>query len=180
MKPIILTTERLILRPWKEEDLAIFAALNADPQVMECFPSTLTFDESKQLYERICAHIQMHGWGLWAAELKSTHQFIGFIGLSTIRYEAHFTPAVEIGWRLAKQFWGYGYAPEGAKAALDCGFETIGLQEIIAITVPKNMRSQSVMKKIGMTHDPKDDFDHPLLPKDHALSRHVLYRKKKI
>lgn len=179
IEPITLETDRLILRPWKESDLVPFAALNADSRVMECFPSVKTFEESRQEYERICTHIREKGWGLWAAELKSTGQFIGFIGLHTVRYEAHFTPAVEIGWRLAHEFWGNGYATEGAKAALEYAFKHLQLDELVSLTFIKNIRSQSVMKKIGMKHDPKDDFDHPLLSKDHKLSRHVLYRIKK-
>lgn len=177
--PVSITTDRLILRPWTESDLSPFAALCADPRVMECFPSVKTFDESKQEYERICGHIDQYGFGFWAAELKSTHQFIGFIGIKHVMFETPFTPAVEIGWRLAHEFWGKGYASEGAKAALEFGFTELGLDEIVSFTVPDNIRSQSVMQKIGMTHDPKDDFDHPLLPKNHQLSRHVLYRMKK-
>jgi 3-dehydroquinate dehydratase/shikimate dehydrogenase len=176
--PVTIETERLILRPWSEADLAPFAALNADPRVMECFPSVKTFDESNQEYERICGHIHQHGYGFWAAELKTTHQFIGFIGIKQVMFETPFTPAVEIGWRLAHEFWGKGYATEGAKAALEYGFKNLKLDEIVSFTVLDNIRSQSVMQKIGMTHDLRDDFDHPLLPKNHQLSRHVLYRIK--
>lgn len=172
----VLKTDRLILRPWKGADLVHFAALCGDPRVMECFPSVKTFEETNQEYQRICNHFTKNGWGLFAAELKSTNQFIGFIGLNTVSFNSTFTPAVEIGWRLAHEFWGKGYAPEGAKAALEFGFKTLGLAEIVAFTVPDNIRSQTVMRKINMTHSPGDFFEHPLLPKEHKLSRHILYR----
>lgn len=175
----VLTTPRLILRPWKETDLPYFTALNADPRVMEYFPSTKTSEETFQEYQRICNYISEFGWGFWAAELKESGQFIGFIGIKNVTFETAFTPAVEIGWRLAYDFWGKGYAPEGAQAALDFGFNTLNLQEIVSFTPTSNARSQSVMRKIGMVYHPNESFEHPWLPKGHPLSTHVLYRISK-
>lgn len=181
-KPIVLKTERLLLRPWKESDLEPFAAMNADIRVMEYFPSVLTRLESDQLVGRAMQKIERNGWGLWAAALLETDEFIGFIGLNIITasdLQVPFSPAVEIGWRIAYQYWGKGYAPEGALAALECGFKTEELKEIVAFTAFHNQRSRSVMKKIGMSHNPSDDFDHPKVPEGHHLRRHVLYRIKR-
>ena len=174
-----ILTERLILRPWHIEDLEPFAKLNADPRVMQYFPSTKTSSESAEMVKLFSSSIAENGWGLWAAALKETNTFIGFIGLQNVPFTAPFTPAVEIGWRLAYEFWGKGYATEGAMACLQFGFEILHLNEIVAFTAVQNERSRAVMERIGMHHNPLDDFDHPLLPKDHPLSRHVLYRKEK-
>ena len=171
-----IKTKRLILRPWKETDLESFARLNADPRVMEYFPSVLTREESDALARRISEHIQKYGWGLWAVSLIEADEFIGFIGLHSVRFQTAFTPAVEVGWRLAYDHWGKGYATEGAKAALHYGFECLNLKEMVSFTAAQNLRSQRVMEKIGMHHDPKDDFDHPELSVGHPLRRHVLYR----
>jgi RimJ/RimL family protein N-acetyltransferase len=143
---------------------------------MEHFPSTLSREESDAAVARIEAHFDQHGFGSWAVEIPSVAPFAGFIGLCHPRFEAHFTPCVEVGWRLAAEHWGRGYATEGAQAALTFGFETLGLPEIVSFTVPANWRSCRVMQKLGMTHNPDDDFDHPLLAPGHALCRHVLYR----
>lgn len=172
----MLKTERLILRPWREEDLELFAALNADPRVMEYFPSVKTIQESTQEYNYIKGSIEKHGWGLWASTLIGEDRFIGFIGLNNVGFKSHFTPAVEIGWRLAYDYWNKGYATEGARAALKYGFEILNLEEIVSFTAVQNQRSRSVMEKIGMTHDDKDDFDHPKLSEGHRLRKHVLYR----
>jgi RimJ/RimL family protein N-acetyltransferase len=171
-----LRTERLILRPWREEDLALFAALNADPAVMGHFPSVLTRAESDALATRIRADLAERGFGLWAVEAPGVAPFIGFIGLAVPRFEAHFTPCVEIGWRIAREHWGRGYATEAARAALAYGLGRLRLDEIASFTAVGNLRSRRVMEKIGMTHDPSDDFDHPNLPPGHPLRRHVLYR----
>ncbi len=171
-----LQTERLRLRRWRPADAAPFAALNADPRVMEHFPALLSREESDAAMARIEAHFDQHGFGLWAMEIAGVAPFAGFIGLAVPRFEALFTPCVEIGWRLAAEYWGRGFATEGAKAALAFGFESLRLEEIVSFTVPGNVRSRRVMEKLGMTHDPCDDFDHPLLPAGHVLSRHVLYR----
>lgn len=176
---VTLKTKRLILRQWKEEDFAPFAALNADPVVMEYFPSLLNREESDRLAQLISDKIEQKGWGLWAAALIETGEFIGLIGIENVPFTAPFTPAVEIGWRLAYNYWGKGYAVEGAKAALEYGFNTLNLPEIVAMTAAINNRSRRVMEKIGMHHDPKDDFDHPKPPEGHVLKRHVLYRLKK-
>jgi RimJ/RimL family protein N-acetyltransferase len=174
--PRELRTQRLLLRRWLPEDRDSFARLNANPQVMEFFPGVLSRQESDAMVERIEAHFQQHGFGQWAVEIPGMTPFAGFIGLAVPRFEAHFTPCVEIGWRLDAAFWNQGYATEGARAALQFGFGSLGLREIVSFTVPANQRSRRVMEKIGMTHVPGDDFDHPLLPEGHSLRRHVLYR----
>jgi RimJ/RimL family protein N-acetyltransferase len=174
-----IRTERLLLRRWREEDRIPFAAMNADARVMEHFPGLQTREESDAAYDRIQAHFEQRGYGLWAVEVVGGAAFIGFVGLAVPRFEAAFTPCVEIGWRLAAEHWGHGYATEGARAALVFGFEQIGLAEILSFTVPANARSRRVMEKIGMTHDERDDFEHPLLAEGHRLRRHVLYRIKR-
>lgn len=181
MLPII-KTERLILRQWKEEDREPFAELNRDPRVREYFTKLLTREESDESIKLISDHIEKRGYGLFAASLIETDEFIGFIGLQDVSFKAAFNelkPAVEIGWRLAFNHWGKGYATEAAKASLKYGFETLNLEEIVAITAVQNKRSRHVMEKIGMRYDPKDDFDHPRLPAGHPLTRHVLYRISK-
>jgi RimJ/RimL family protein N-acetyltransferase len=174
--PRELHTARLLLRRWRAEDRDAFAALNADPVVMEHFPAVSSRADSDAAADRIAAHFEKHGFGLWAVEIPGVAPFAGFVGLCVPRFEMHFTPCVEIGWRLAAAHWGHGYATEGAQAALAFGFEHLGLEEIVSYTVPGNVRSRRVMEKIGMRHDPGGDFDHPLLPAGHPLSRHVLYR----
>jgi RimJ/RimL family protein N-acetyltransferase len=174
--PQELRTDRLLLRRWRPEDLEPFAALNADPRVVEFLPGPLSREESDQRAARIEAHFAEYGFGVWAVEIPGVVPFAGFVGLSVTRFEARFTPCVEVGWRLAAQYWGRGYATEGAKAALDFGFNELKLDEIVSFTVPDNVRSRRVMEKIGMTYDPAGDFDHPVLPKGHRLRRHVLYR----
>lgn len=173
----MIKTERLILHSWKEEDLAPFAALNADPRVREFFyPTILSRQESDHLVKLFQEHIQKFNFGLFAASLVQTGEFIGFIGLQHVSENLPFYPAVEIGWRLAHQHWGKGYATEGAKAALDYGFEQLNLTEIVAMTTVHNNRSRNVMEKLGMTYNPNDDFDHPKVPDGHPLKKHVLYR----
>jgi 3-dehydroquinate dehydratase / shikimate dehydrogenase len=174
-------TERLILRPWQEDDLEPFAQLNADPRVREYFPGILSRQESDASVKLISNHIERCGWGFWAASLIQTGKFIGFIGLEDVYFSApfnKFTPAIEIGWRLAFNHWGKGYATEGAKGALQYGFDTLNLEEIVSFTAVQNMRSRHVMEKIGMNHDETNDFDHPKLSDGHPLKRHVLYRLK--
>lgn len=173
-----LTTERLLLRPWKPEDKAPFAALNSDPEVMEHFPALLTREESDAAIERFQQRLETYGYALWALEIRSTGEFIGMTGIQNVPFDAPFTPAVEIGWRLARSAWGHGYASEAARASLGYGFETVGLEEIVAMTSTKNFRSQAVMERLGMTRDPADDFDHPNVSEG-PLRRHVLYRKLK-
>jgi RimJ/RimL family protein N-acetyltransferase len=176
MVPPELRTDRLRLRGWRAADLAPFAELNADPRVTEYLPTVLSREQSDAFVARAEAHFEQHGFGLWALEICGVAPLAGFIGLSTPRFEAHFTPSVEIGWRIGAEHWGHGYATEGARAVLAFGFEAQRLEEIVSFTVPANARSRRVMEKIGMTYDPGDDFDHPSLPEGHPLRRHVLYR----
>lgn len=173
-----LRTKRLLLRLWRASDREPFAKLNADPQVNEFLPAPLSRAESDAMVDRIEARFEAQGFGLWAVEVVGGAPCVGFVGLGIPQFEAHFTPCVEIGWRLAAAAWGRGYATEGAQAALRFGFDTLGLPEIIAITVPANIRSRRVMEKIGMARDLAGDFDHPRLPAGHRLQRHVLYRAK--
>lgn len=170
-----LTTPRLRLRHWRDADRAPFAALNADPAVMEHFPSTLARLESDALADRIAAAMEVWPYGLWAVEVPGEASFIGFVGLSEPSWSAPFTPCVEVGWRLAQAHWGRGYATEAARRAVAYGLDELGLPEILSFTAVQNVRSQRVMQRIGMTRDPDGDFDHPLLP-GHRLERHVLYR----
>jgi ribosomal-protein-alanine N-acetyltransferase len=184
-----LRTTRLTLREWRASDREPFACMNADARVMEFLPAPLTRAESDALADRIEAHFREHGFGLFAAELRAEAHgnvrggagadngaFIGWIGLSVPRFEAHFTPCVEIGWRLAADYWGRGVATEGARAVARHAFAELGLDEIVSFTVAENVRSTRVMQKLGMTRNPGDDFDHPALPPGHPLRRHVLYR----
>lgn len=173
-----LHTERLILRQWRAEDHEPFIRLNQDPAVMEHFPALLSPKETEAAVDRIEAHFAARGFGLWAAEFRESGEFIGYVGLAVPRFEAHFTPCVEIGWRLRQEHWGRGLATEGARAAVRCAFEDLALQEIVSFTTPMNVRSRRVMEKLGMAHHPRDEFDHPLLPVGHPMRRHVLYRLK--
>ena len=172
----ILTTERLILRRWRESDRETFARMNADPGVMEFFPALLSREESDALIDRIEAHFEEHGFGLFAAEVRGDGSLIGFTGLNNPDFPAPFMPSVEIGWRLRKEYWGRGLATEAARAVLYYGFETLRLKEIVAFTVPANTRSRRVMEKLGMAQDSAAEFDHPRLPAGHPLRRHVVYR----
>ena len=162
---------RVVLRQWRDEDREPFAALNADPVVMEHYPSTLSREESDAWVDRVSGAIAERGWGLWAVEVPGVEPFVGFVGLNV----PPFMPdAVEIGWRLARAQWGRGYATEAAREALRVGFEDLRLDEIVSFTVPANVRSRAVMERIGMTHDPARDFDHAHVTAPH-LKRHVLY-----
>ncbi len=157
----------------------MFAEINADPRVAEHLPGVLTRVESDALFDRIQAHIATNGFGLWAVEAPGVTPLLGFIGLARPTYEAHFTPCVEVGWRLGSGCWGLGLATEGARAALAFGFGELGLAEIVSFTSPLNQRSRRVMEKLGMIYDAQGDFDHPRLPEGHRLRRHVLYRLAK-
>lgn len=174
--PDSITTDRLLLRRWRDSDRQSFQALNADPRVMEFFPAPLTSEETDAVIVRIQNHFGRHGFGLFAAELRASQTFIGWVGLNIPSFDAPFMPAVEIGWRLAFDFWGRGLATEGAHAVVEYAFHTLGLPSLVSFTVPANERSRRVMEKLGMAHDPSGDFDHPNIPVGHPLRRHVLYR----
>jgi RimJ/RimL family protein N-acetyltransferase len=179
-----LQTERLILRPWTQADFEPFAAMSADPAVMEHFPSTLDRAASDNVASILKSDLDIMGYGFWALEVPGVAPFIGFAGIRPVTFEAPFVPAppaiiVEIGWRLAAAHWGKGYATEAARAALAHGFGALGLPEIVSFTTTTNLKSQAVMQRLGMTHDEAGDFDHPSLPDGHRLKRHVLYRIKK-
>lgn len=170
------TTRRLLLRSWRDSDREPFARMNADPEVMEYMPRILDRAASDAFVDRIEAHLAAHGSGLWAVEVVGGAPFIGFVGLVHVGFEAPFTPAVEIGWRLARSAWGHGYATEAAHEACRVAFAELRLPELVSFTVPRNARSRAVMERLRMTHDPADDFDHPRLAEGDPLRRHVLYR----
>jgi len=173
-----LRTDRLILRPWRAEDLEPFAAMNADREVVEYLPGALSRAQSDAFVARIRDHFDRHGFGFWAVEVVDGPPFIGLTGLAVVGFQAAFTPAVEIGWRLARSQWGRGYASEAAAAALEYAFDCLGLEEVVSFTSEGNARSRAVMERLGMTRDPADDFEHPSLPPGHRLRRHVLYRAR--
>lgn len=175
----IVHTKRLILRPWRPSDLEPFAAMNADSRVMEFFPSILTREQSDSLVERIVEGFDRHGFGLWAVEAKGVAPFIGFVGLSVPSFQSHFTPCVEVGWRIAFDNWGRGYATEGAEGAITFGFEDRRVQEIVSFTATINQRSRRVMEKLGMVSFKEDVFDHPNVAVGDRLCQHVLYRLTK-
>jgi ribosomal-protein-alanine N-acetyltransferase len=171
---VIIETERLILRTWHHDDRRPFSLMNADPEVMEFFPKLLTSAESDAFVDRIESGMRERGYGLWATELKGAGRFMGFIGFNYTDFPSDFTPCIEIGWRLAGEFWGMGYATEGARACLDFGFGTLDFAEVYSFTSASNIRSESVMKKIGMKK--VKDFKHPKLDASNPLCDHVLYR----
>jgi ribosomal-protein-alanine N-acetyltransferase len=172
----MIETERLFLREWRDTDVEPFIEMNADPVVMEFFPETYTEERTRRFTARIRERWAELGYGLWAVERKDTARFIGYVGLWPATFPAHFTPAVEVGWRLAADHWGRGYATEGARAALTYGFETVGLDEIVSFTSGLNVRSWRVMERLGMRRDAGGDFEHPNVPEGHPLRPHVLYR----
>ena len=174
----MITTPRLLLRPWRDSDHEPFAAMCTDPEVMEFFPSLLSRDETDNAIARMEKHHQKHGFCFFAAEWIRRAPFVGFVGIAHVLFPAPFTPAVEIGWRLARPYWGHGLATEGAQAVLSYAFRNLNLPEIVSFAVPANIRSRRVMEKIGMRHDRSGDFDHPNFPAGHPLRRHMLYRLK--
>ncbi|MFZ0323867.1 MAG: GNAT family N-acetyltransferase [Actinomycetes bacterium] len=180
MVAAVLETSRLRLRPWRDSDLTPFAVLNADPVVMEHFVEPLDRAASDAFVsDRIRPHFEQYGYGPWAVEVTvgpSPDAFIGFVGLMWQDFEAPFTPALEVGWRLSASAWGLGYATEAARAAVDYAFDVAGAPEVVSMTAPANLRSIAVMQRLGMSRDPGDDFDHPRVPEGHRLRRHVLYR----
>jgi RimJ/RimL family protein N-acetyltransferase len=176
LRPVALTTQRLILRQWKEEDKEAYGRLNADPGVREYFTGLLSRQESDRQADENAAHIERFGWGFWAVTLREKAGFIGFVGLKQVDPSLPFAPTVEIGWRLAQEYWGKGYATEAAQAALQFAFSKLELPEVVAYTPVQNWRSRRVMERLGMRHDPRDDFDAPSIPVGHPLRWHVLYR----
>jgi RimJ/RimL family protein N-acetyltransferase len=171
-----LTSNRLLLREWHDDDLEAFARLVENPVVMEHLLPMKDRAAIDAMAQHIRDHFTEHGFGYLVVELPSISSFIGMVGLVRVTYAAHFTPAVEIGWRIDPAYWGKGYATEAAALALDDGFDRLKLQEIVALTVPTNIRSRQVMDRLGMTRVETDDFDHPFVPDGHPLKRHVLYR----
>lgn len=176
MSAPVIETERLILRPWRDEDVPHWVAMNADPRVMEFFPSTYGEEQARETAAYLRARLEADGYGWWIAEIKDGRRFAGCLAVQKVPFEAHFTPAFEIGWRLPVDAWGHGYATEGARALLDCSFSRLGCDEVVAMTAALNERSQRVMQRLGMTRDAADDFDHPRLEEGHRLRPHVLYR----
>ena len=174
----ILTTKRLLLRQWKESDLPLFAKMNADSRIMEWFPSTLSKEESDSLAERIQKELREKEYGLWTIEVVGAAPFIGFVGLHYQDFPAAFTPCIEIGWRLAYEHWGQGYAFEAASKVIEYAFETLKFSELVSFTTVENQRSRKLMEKLSMTRRLEDDFEHPKLAKGHPLRPHVLYRLK--
>jgi RimJ/RimL family protein N-acetyltransferase len=176
MTPIAtLRTERLLLRPWRSSDRAQFAAINADPKVMEHFPRTSTREETDNWVDKIVARMEQQGFGLWAVEVPGVADFIGFIGLNPADAVLG-RPVLEIGWRLGAEHWGRGYATEGARASLAHAFDVLDRDEVVSFTTTANERSRHVMEKLGLVHRPEDDFDHPGVPPTWSGRRHVLYR----
>lgn len=171
-----IETDRLFIREWEERYFAAFAAMNADPEVMEYFPSTLTDEQSRGVMERLMAKTQEFGFHFQPVVERASDRFVGFAGLARVEFAIHFAPAVEIAWRLCRDSWGMGYATEAAAAFVDYGFRSLDLNEIVSFAVEGNLRSRAVMTRIGMTQDVDGTFMHPNLDRDHALARHVLYR----
>jgi RimJ/RimL family protein N-acetyltransferase len=176
MNALTLTTPRLILRPWRDADIEPWVALCADPRVMDHFPATYERPQAEAIATRLRQRLERDGYGWWAVDVKDGAPFAGIIELQAVPFEAHFTPAFEVGWWFAHQQWGHGYATEGARAALDFAFGELRCAEVIAMTTPVNARSQRVMQRLGMVCDRRDDFDHPLIEAGHPLRRHLLYR----
>ena len=172
---IFLDTDRLLLRRWKDSDLPVFTALNSDPRVMKYFPAPLSLEETQRFVQANEESFFRRNFGLWAAELKETGRFIGFVGISVPSFKAPFMPCVEIGWRLSYDYWGKGLATEGAKRVLELAFGELKLPEVVSFTTLGNLSSRRVMEKIGMIRDPREDFLHPRL-EGHPLAPHVLYR----
>lgn len=175
----MIETARLILRPFREDDRDAFAAINGDARVSDWLGGPIDRAASEAVVDRINAHIAEHGFGFWAAELKAEARLIGMIGIRRMPADVPPAPAIEAGWRLSPETWGRGLAAEGARAALEWGFTHLPDDEIIAITAQSNIRSQAVMRRIGMVEQPARAFDHPLLPEDHPLRRHVLFAARR-
>jgi RimJ/RimL family protein N-acetyltransferase len=176
---MVLETPHLIFRTWRKSDINVMADINQDKEVMRYFPSIQTPEQTKRFLDKVMAHQKEHGFSLYATELKSKGELIGFVGLFHVQFEAHFTPAVEIGWRLSSAHWNKGYATEAALTVLDYAFTQLNLSQIVSLTSKINVPSQRVMQKIGLRHDSDDDFDNPNIDKDSPLLPHVLYRMRR-
>lgn len=174
--PPTLESDRLLLRPWRDDDVPHWVAMGADPRVMRFFPSTYDADYAEAMAARLRERLERDGYGWWVLEVKGGSSFAGAIALMDVPFEAPFTPAVEVGWRLQYEHWGRGYATEGAARAIRFAFETLRLQEVVAMTAVENLPSQRVMQRLGMRRNAQDDFEHPRLPEGHRLRRHILYR----
>jgi RimJ/RimL family protein N-acetyltransferase len=174
MDIIVLRGDRVVLRGWEARDVEPFAAMNADPVVMEHFTSPLARGDSDAMMERLQHGLEGRGWGAWCLDIGGT--CAGFVGLTPVSFEAPFTPCVEIGWRVAAAYWGKGYATEAARLALAVGFNTVGLEEVVSFTAVANRRSRRVMERLGMRRSESEDFEHPRVPQGHPLRLHVLYR----
>ena len=178
-KDDVLETERLILRGWRQDDLDQLAAMNASDEVMRFFPDRPNRAQSAAMLTRINDHMSRHGFCFWAMERVEDGRFLGFTGLFRPAFHAHFTPCVEVGWRLRSEAWGHGYATEAGRASLEFAFDRLGLDELVSMAVADNLPSRRVMERLGMTRRPEDDFGHPKVPFDHPFRRHVLYRLSK-
>lgn len=174
----MIETSRLILRPWRQSDLPLFAEQNADPLVMRFLNGVLTREASDAYVARAEQHLAETGFGKWAVEAPGVAPFIGAVGLSRVRFTASFTPAVEVAWRLHRRYWGHGYATEAARAAIEDGFARVGLHEVVALTALGNHASMRVMERLGMTRT--IEFDHPLVPEGNPVRRHILYRLSRL
>jgi ribosomal-protein-alanine N-acetyltransferase len=177
MKPAI-ETERLLLRSWTDADVAAWAEMNADPRVMEFFPSTIAREKSYESAQLMRTDLEENGYGWFVMEIKERPGFSGVLAIDDVRWETPFQPRREIGWRLPVHAWGHGYATEGARALLDFAYNTLHWDEVVAFTAKLNERSQRVMQRLGMTHDPVEDFEHPRVPEGHPIRPHVLYRAR--
>ncbi|WP_262695577.1 GNAT family N-acetyltransferase [Kordiimonas aquimaris] len=173
-----IITDRLILRTWRDEDRQAFTEINTDPDVMRYFPALQPASVSNASVDKRIAHQEKHGVCFWAAELIESHEFVGFIGMEYVHEDIPYAGSLEIGWRLAKEYWGRGLAPEGARACLAYAFSALKAKHVVSFTTENNLSSRRVMEKIGMVHEPQHDFDHPEVPDDSSLKRHVLYRIK--
>lgn len=173
----MITTRRLVLRAWQEEDIPVFSEMCADPEGMAFLPKLLTVEETKQMVGRIVEHFEKHGFGLYAVEKKDTKTFIGYTGLMVAAFESFFTPCIEIGWRIRRTEWNQGFATEAAKACLDYGFTHLGMEKVYSFTSVHNLASERVMQKIGLQRE--GIFQHPLISPDHFLREHLLYSIKK-
>jgi 3-dehydroquinate dehydratase/shikimate dehydrogenase len=176
MSAPVIQTHRLILRPWRDEDVAPWADMNADERVMEFYTNTYTREHAREMAAYLRMRLEQDGYGYWVVEIKEGSRFAGILALQNVPFEAHFTPAFEIGWRLQFDAWGHGYATEGARALLDFAFDELHRDEVVAMTAVLNVRSQRVMERLGMTHEPADDFENPRVEPGHRLRPHVLYR----